>query len=167
MRGLCGQHHLLDRPLLPLRRLAADLLRREGVERVVVGRIHRHQLALQMGGELGDREAVARRDSGDLVAIGLRRRRLGEVEEPSVPGRNLHALVAERGRPSAHAVERIERRRVAGELRQENRRTLDHACHEPLLFVRAFLSASFRVEKMGRRANAPPRHASPFRTANP
>ena len=41
-------HELLDRPLLALGRLSVNLLRREGVESIVVGRVHGDQLALQM-----------------------------------------------------------------------------------------------------------------------
>ncbi len=88
--------------------------RREGVESLVVGRVHRDELALQVRRELGDREPVARGDAFDFVTIGLRVRGLGEVEEPPVPGWNLHASKAQRGRPHADRVERIERRRIAG-----------------------------------------------------
>ena len=126
-RRLGAFHHLVDGPFLPLGGLAVHLLGREGVERFVIGRVDRHQLALQMSRELGDLDAVARRRSLELVAIGLRRRRLGEIEQPSVPGWNLDALVSEPGRPFAHRRETVERRGVSGELRQKNRRSLDHA----------------------------------------
>ena len=116
---------MLDRPVLPLGRLPVNLLRREGVEGVVVGRVHRDELAWRMGGELGDRQAVPDRDSRES-----RRNRSSDeaalsrsMSRPSQVG-NLHALVAEPGRPAAHAVQRVERRLVAGELRQEDRRTL-------------------------------------------
>ena len=155
-RRLGPFHHLIDRPFLALGGLAVDLLRREGVERLVVSRVDRDQLPLQMRRELGDRQTMARRCSLELVAIGLRRRGLGEIEQPVVPGRNLHALVAERRRPLAHARERIERRRVAGELRQKNRRTLDHASHDPLPRI-ARSSSAPPSRKKGKRANALPR----------
>ena len=48
-RRLGAFHHLVNRPFLPLGGLAVHLLRREGVECLVVGRVDRHQLALQMG----------------------------------------------------------------------------------------------------------------------
>ena len=103
LRRLGRRQQLLDRPFLALGgRL--HLGRREGVERLVVGRVDRDELALQMGRQFGDREPVAFRDPGDLVAIGLRVRGLGEIEQPAVPGRDLHALVAERGRPFADRV---------------------------------------------------------------
>ena len=49
---------LLDRPLLPRLRVAAHLRRREAVEDRVVGRVHRDELPLQMGRELGDLDPV-------------------------------------------------------------------------------------------------------------
>ena len=128
-RGVRGHHQLLDRPGLTLGRAPVRLFRREDVERIVVDWIDRDELALQMRREFGDFEPVRRRRSLQLVAIGLRRRRLGQIDEPAVPGRNLHALVAERRRPSADRVERIERRRIARELREEYRRSLDLARH--------------------------------------
>ena len=49
LRGLGGQHHLLDRPFLPLGRTPVELRRREGVEGLVVSRVHRDELALADG----------------------------------------------------------------------------------------------------------------------
>jgi hypothetical protein len=78
------------------------LSRRESVERLVEGGIDRDKLTLQMGRKLGNRQAVAFGRSGDLVAIGLRLRSLGEVEQASVPSRNLDTLVAKRRGPFAN-----------------------------------------------------------------
>src|SRR2546429_420546 len=61
----------------------------------------------------------------DLVAVGLARGRLVEIEEPRVPGRDLDALVAERRGPAREARERIERWRVRGELGEKDRRAFD------------------------------------------
>ena len=133
LRRLGGMQHLLNRPLLPLLWLSMGLLRGEGVEGFVIGRVDRDQLTDHMRRELGNRQTVVLRGPGDLVAIGLRRRGFGEVEEPPIPCRNLHALVTERGPPLAQPVERIERRSVAGELRQEYCRSLHHASHDRLL----------------------------------
>ena len=72
LRGLGGELHLLDRPFLPLLRLAVNCRRREGIEGLVIGRIDRDELALQMGRELGDLDAVRLGDALHLVAIGLR-----------------------------------------------------------------------------------------------
>ena len=63
--------HLLDRPGLPRLGLAAHRRIGKSVEREVVGRMNRDQLALQMGGKLGQREAVPGESPVDVVAIGL------------------------------------------------------------------------------------------------
>ncbi len=56
--GAGAELDLFDRPFLPCLGIAPDLRRREGVERVVIGRIDRDALALEMGGEFGDLDAV-------------------------------------------------------------------------------------------------------------
>ena len=99
--GARRELHLLDRPFLPLLRVAANVRRGKGVERVVKGRVDRDELALEMGGELGDLDTVLGGGALQLVAIGLALRSLLEVDQPGIPGRDLHALVAERGRPAA------------------------------------------------------------------
>ena len=53
------------------------------------------ELALQMGAELGDREPVPGDGALHLVAVGLAPSRLLEVEQPAVPARDLHTLVAQ------------------------------------------------------------------------
>ena len=90
-RGLGRPQHLLDGPFLARLRIAAHLRCREGVEGLVIGRVHGDELALEMGRELGDLEPCFDR-ALDLVAIGLAGRGLLEVEQPGVPGRDLHAL---------------------------------------------------------------------------
>ena len=69
--GLGGELELLDRPGLALGGLAAHLGRGEAVERRVIGRMHRDQLALQVGRQLGDLDAASRQRAGELVAIVL------------------------------------------------------------------------------------------------
>ena len=101
LRRLGGVQHLFDRPLLPRSGLAVHFRRGETVEGVVESRVHRDELTLQMRREFGDREPVACGDAFELVAIGLRSGCLGEIDQASVPGGNLHALVAERSRPFA------------------------------------------------------------------
>src|SRR5262249_7755895 len=68
-------------------------------------------------------------DALHLVAIGLRLRGLVEIEQPSVPGRDLDALVAEPRGPLCHRRQAVERRCVTGELRQEDRGTLHRRRH--------------------------------------
>ena len=55
--------HLLDRPFLPRRRIAAHLRRGEAVEQLVVGRMDGDELALEMGRKLGDLDAVLASDA--------------------------------------------------------------------------------------------------------
>ena len=132
--SLCGTEQLVDGPFLARTRIAAHLGRREAVKGLVVSRMHRHQLALQMRRQLGDFDAVAGRHARDLVAVGLGLRCLFQVEQPAVPTGNLHTLVAEIGRPGANRFERIERRLVARELSQKYRRPL-HRFHLSLLSI--------------------------------
>ena len=80
--------------------LPAHLGRREGVQRLVIGRMHRDELTLQMGCDLGDLDAVVGGHTLQLVAIGLAFGRRLEIDETGIPSGNLHALVAEIGRPT-------------------------------------------------------------------
>jgi hypothetical protein len=119
-RSLRGEAHLLDGPFGARLRVAANMGGGEAIESRVIGGMDGDKLALQMGGQLRHRQAMARGHALYLVAIGVRLRRLGQIEQPAIPGGDLHALIADRSRPAADRVERIERRRVAGELGQED-----------------------------------------------
>jgi hypothetical protein len=103
----------------------------EAVEGLVIGRVNGDELALQMGRELGDRDAVTAGDALHLVAIGVALGGLGEIEQARIPGRHLDALIAQRRGPGADGIERVERRLVAGELGEENRGTF-HGAHRCL-----------------------------------
>src|SRR5437762_4054620 len=116
---------LLDRPGGTRLRLAAHPWSRESVRRGVVGGMDGDQLALQVGRQLRDLETTLGQDAAHLIAVRLAVGRLLEVEQPSVPAGDLHALEAQLGRPSRDGPQAVERRRVAGELRQENGRPLD------------------------------------------
>jgi hypothetical protein len=72
---------------------------------------------------------VLRRNTVDLVGIGLRLRRLLNVDVTGYPARQLHALVAELGGPLADVVQRVEWGLLARKLCEENGRSLDRA-HE-------------------------------------
>ena len=56
--GFRGKRHLLGRPLLARLGIASHLLGGEGIEGLVVDGVHRHELALQMRGKLGDLDPV-------------------------------------------------------------------------------------------------------------
>src|SRR5262249_22677478 len=84
----------------------------------------------------------------------FRRSGLGEVEQPVVPSRNLDTFVSEGGNPFADRRETIERRGVSGELRQEYRRALDHASHDPSFLLRTFPPRR-PLSKKGKRSRFP------------
>ena len=83
--GLRGHEHLLYGPLLPGLRIACHLRRCEAVELQVIGGMHRDQLALQMGGELGQLQAQTVQHAQQLIAIVLALRGQLQVEEPLDP----------------------------------------------------------------------------------
>ena len=118
--GLCRHVQLLDSPLLPRSGVIVELRRGETVELCIEGRMGCDQLALQMGRKLSHFDAIGGADALDLIDIGLAFRRLFKVEQPGVPGRNLHALVAEIAHVFGDRIERIERRFIAGKLREED-----------------------------------------------
>jgi hypothetical protein len=117
-------------------RPTAHFRRGEGVELGIVDRVDRNELALEMGGELGDLDARLGADPLHLVAIGLRRGGLLEVEQAAVPSRDLDALVAVTGGPLGHRLQRIIGRGVAGELGEQDARALHglHCNSPPRLF---------------------------------
>ena len=79
------------------------------------------ELSLQVGGQFGDHQAVARGHAGNFIAIGLRDCCLVEVDQARIGGRDLNALVTEPSRPTADSSEAVKRLRIADELRQKNR----------------------------------------------
>jgi hypothetical protein len=91
----------------------------KAVEGRVIGRMDGDKLALQVGGQFGDGDPAFGGHALDLVAIILRCRRLFQIEQPPVPGRDLHADIAAVGGPFGNGFPRVERCCVTGELRQE------------------------------------------------
>src|SRR5712664_3140637 len=89
--------------------------------------MHGHQLPLKMRREFGDRESAARQRATNLVAVRLALRRSLQIKQPRIPAGNLHALIAELGRPRSHALQTIEWRRIPSELRQKNPWSLDRS----------------------------------------
>ncbi len=125
LRG-CDRHlHLLDRPFLTCLRIAAHFRRSEAVEGVIIGRMHGDQLPLKMGGQFGHFDTVLAGDTGELVAVILRRGSLSEVDQLASPGRHLHTEITLVGRPFGDAVPAVKRRLVSGKLTEKNARTLD------------------------------------------
>jgi hypothetical protein len=111
--------------LWPRLRLAAQLRRGKAVERRVVGGVHGHQLALQVGRQLRHLEASLGQGALDLVAVGLALRGLLEIEQAAIPTRDLQPLEAERRGPVGDRRQAVERRSVAGELGEKDGRPLD------------------------------------------
>jgi hypothetical protein len=78
-----------------------------------------------MGRKLGDGYADVGELALDLVAIGRALGSLVEIEEASIPSRNLYALVAVALRPFGDALERVVGRRILRKLGEEKARTLE------------------------------------------
>ena len=117
--GLGGRAQLALGPFAPAGRVG-QLGRGEGGEQPVVGRVHRQELALQVGGEFGDLQPALGQPALDVVAVGLAVGGQLDVEGRADAGRHLHPLVAERGGPAGQAVQGVERRLRAQELGQED-----------------------------------------------
>src|SRR5262249_27318853 len=102
--------------------------------RVVCG-VDGDELALQMRREFGDGEAVLFCDAGDFIAVGFAFTSGFQIEKTRVPRGNLHAFVAEIRSPGADGVEIVERRRISGELCEEDCGSLDgfHSWSAPAL----------------------------------
>ena len=115
--GLRRQLHLLDGPLGALGRLAVQLGRGETIEQSVVGRMHRDQLTLEVGGQLGDLDAAVAHATGQFVAVVLALGRLGDVDERWIADGHLDAHETQVGRPLGHGLDVVERILVGHELR--------------------------------------------------
>src|SRR5437016_13512684 len=113
------EHQLFHRPGLPRSRIAPQLFRREPIEGQVIRGMHGHQLPLKMRREFRDGKAVARQRAADLVAVGLALCRSLQIKQPSIPARDLYPFIAELGGPRCHALQTVERRHIAGKLRQK------------------------------------------------
>ena len=122
--GLRPHQDLVHRPGLPRLGIAPHGGGDPAVEHLVIGRVHGHQLALHVGGKLGDLEAEVGQDALDLVAVGVALGGQLQVEEAAVPGGNLHAPVAHVRHPAADGGQAVEGRFVPRELGKENRRSL-------------------------------------------
>lgn len=125
LAGFGGQPQLLHRPGLAGGRITAFVRRRESVEQAVVGGMDGNQLPLQVGRQFGDLQAVPGQHAGDVVAVRLAARRLGQIEQVGRAGGDLYARIAQTRGPSGQRVQPIKRSCVVDELRQEQRWTLE------------------------------------------
>ena len=135
-RCLCRQQKLVNRPGLASRGIASHLRRGKAVECEVIRRVDGNKLALQMGGQLGQLQAGITQNALDLVTIGSAFGRLREIEQPGIPGRNLHALVAVPRCPAGDLRKAVVWRCIPGKLREEDRRSLDRPHLDHIRFLR-------------------------------
>ena len=133
--GLGAHQHLVHRPGLAGLGIAAHGGGDPAVEHLVIGRVHRHQLALHVGGQLGDLQAEVGQHALDLVAVGVALGGELQVEQAPVPGGDLHALVPHVRHPAADGRQAVERRLVPGELGEEDPRSLHGHSPNALCFA--------------------------------
>ncbi len=105
--------------------VAAQVFGRKAVEHEVVGRVYRYQLALQVGRKFSDLHAAGFHAALEVVAVVFAFCGFFQVDQATVPGRDLHADVAQRSGPFADTFEGIEGSLVAHELCQENSGAFD------------------------------------------
>ncbi len=92
---LGGELHLFNSPCLSGRGIAPYLRDGESVILRVIGRMHGHELTLELRGQFGHGEALLGRHPTDLIAIGPAFRGLGEIEKLIGPNWNLESLVTQ------------------------------------------------------------------------
>ena len=124
-RRLRRKQQLLHCPFLPRLPVSTELLGRESIEHQIVSGMHSHQLPLQMSGKLSQMQTVRREGIEHVVAISFAFRGQLQVKQAAIPGRDLHALVAQTGSPVRDIVQIVERSRVTGKLGQKYRRALN------------------------------------------
>lgn len=81
LAGLGSELELFHGPVGACFRAAVQFGRGEGIEQLVAGRVHRHQLALEVGGELADLDTGLGAAALELVAVILACGSTGEVDE--------------------------------------------------------------------------------------
>jgi len=93
--GAGAEDHLLGGPALLLGGAGgAQGGGEEPGEQIAVGGVDRDQLALDVGGQFGDDEAVPGEQALDFVAIGIALGRAGEIYAAGIIGRHLHPGIA-------------------------------------------------------------------------
>ena len=98
---------------------------RETIEHRIIGRMHRNQLTLQMGRQLGDLDPAVCQHAAQIIAVGLAGRGGLEIDERGLPAGNLYAPESKIGGPGGNVLQAIKRRFIAHKLSQENRRAFD------------------------------------------
>src|SRR5215470_10860291 len=93
--SLGGETELLNGPCLARRRILPNGLRSESIESLIVGRMNRDQLSLQVSRKLCQGDIVRRECAEDFLAISKALRGALYIEQASVPRGDLHAFVAE------------------------------------------------------------------------
>src|SRR5206468_650053 len=89
-----------------------------------------------------DFDAVRSQGPANFVAIGVTLGGTFQIEQSSVPGRNLHAFVAERRRPARDCIQVVERRGIAGKLREKDSWASDCSHGQD------FIILSFRTQRI-------------------
>ena len=102
-----------------------DGFRRKAVKKRIISWMHCHELPLQMGGQLGDLQAMLGNLPLQLIAVCLALRCFLQVDQAALPGGDLNAFVAEIRHIAADAVQCIEGGFLSHKLSQEDSRALD------------------------------------------
>src|SRR6266853_2456370 len=84
-------------------------------------------------------QSAAGHHAADFIAIRLALRCPPQIKQPRIPAGNLHALIAELRRPSANALQSMERRPIPRKLRQKNPRSLDRPHCSPQFHLVAMM----------------------------
>ena len=116
--------------------------------------MHRHQLALQMGGQLSQLQTVGGQGTEYFITISLALGGAFQIEQATVPRRNLHTLVAQTSGPVRDMLQAVERSSISGELRQEYCRTLD-GFHRPRLTLSRYSPANLHRMQTPRHSRLP------------
>src|SRR5690606_25026757 len=123
LAGLGREVQLVDGPRGTGLWLATQFHRRELIEQAIERRVHRHQLALQMGRKFADFDAGLGAEPLELVAVGLAFGGASQVQALRSERWQLNPAIAERGRPARQVRQVVERRLRPEKLRKEDGRS--------------------------------------------
>src|SRR5262249_28833883 len=97
--------------------------------------MHCNQLSLEMGRKLSHLKAVGLQHGLNLVAVGAALGGSLQIEQSTVPGRNLYSLVAQPRSPTRNLIESVKRCCISCKLRKENGWSFDCSHGESPLLV--------------------------------